>query len=175
MGSINLKLLSEHIQTMTQHAESTYPEECCGIIFGHMGNEGKTVVKVMPTDNAWSTQAGDFSQDDQNYSERRRYAIAPEVMLKAQKEARDSGVNIIGIYHSHPDYPATPSEFDRVYAWQEYSYIIVSVQNGKTADIKSWCLDNNHEFQEEKIQQGVRIQNSEVRINPTLELDTKEN
>ena len=146
-----IKLLSEHLQNITAHAEKTYPEECCGIVLGYAGDEGKTVVEVIPTDNAWSTQAADFSQDSTDYSERGRYAIAPEVMLKAQKEARDRALNIIGIYHYHPDHSATPSEFDRQYAWQEYSYIIVSVDNGKSAEVKSWCLDNNHQFQEEKV------------------------
>jgi len=144
-----LKLLPEHLQTIRTHAENTYPEECCGIMLGYLTSLGKTVVEVMPTDNAWSAEAADFPGDDKAYSKKRRYAIAPQVMLQAQKEARDRDFNIIGIYHSHPDNPAIPSEFDRQYAWQEYSYIIVSVQNGKAADIKSWCLDDDHLFQEE--------------------------
>ena len=163
-----IKFQPEHLQTIRTHAESTYPEECCGIILGYLAALGKTVVEVMPTDNAWSTEAADFPGDVEEtrnfaslHNERRRYAIAPQVMLQAQKKAlvsvapRDSEVphlNIIGIYHSHPDYPANPSEFDRLYAWQEYSYIIVSVQNGIAADIKSWCLDDSHQFQDEAIQ-----------------------
>ena len=149
-----LKLQPEHLQTMRTHAESTYPEECCGIILGYQASSGKTVVEVMSTDNAWSPEAADFPDDGMAYSQRRRYAIAPLVMLQAQKEARDRHLNIIGIYHSHPDYPAMPSEFDRLYAWQEYSYIIVSVQKGIAADIKSWCLDDSHQFQDEVIQTG---------------------
>jgi len=144
-----LKLLPEHLQTIRTHAENTYPEECCGIMLGYLTSLGKTVVEVMPTDNAWSAEAADFPGDDKAYSKKRRYAIAPQVMLQAQKEARDRHLNIIGIYHSHPDNPAIPSEFDRQCAWQEYSNIIVSVQNGKAADIKSWCLDDDHLFQEE--------------------------
>ncbi len=168
--TLMIKLQPEHLLTIRTHAESTYPEECCGIIIGYLAALGKTVVEVMPTDNAWSTEAADFPGDVEEtrpiaslHSERRRYAIAPQVMLQAQKKAllseapRGSEVrhlNIIGIYHSHPDYPANPSEFDRLYAWQEYSYIIVSVQNGIAADIKSWCLDDSHQFQDEAIQTG---------------------
>jgi proteasome lid subunit RPN8/RPN11 len=71
--------------------------------------------------------------------------------LQAQKQAREQNLHIIGFYHSHPDYPAIPSEFDRLYAWQEYSYIIVAVKNGKPTDINSWCLDETQQFQAEAI------------------------
>jgi len=137
-----LKLSQEQIKIIRTHAASTYPEECCGIMLGYLANESKTVVEVIPTENAWS-------EDD---NKRRQYTIAPEIMLKVQKQARDRSLNIIGIYHSHPDYPAIPSESDRIQAWQEYSYIIVSVPNGKAAELKSWHLDDNHQFQEEKIE-----------------------
>ncbi|MCC5621316.1 Mov34/MPN/PAD-1 family protein, partial [Nostoc sp. CHAB 5715] len=85
-------------------------------------------------------------------SKRRQYAIAPEVMLKTQREARNRSLNIIGIFHSHPDHPAIPSECDRLYAWQGYSYIIVSVQNGKAGELQSWSLDDTHQFQAEAIE-----------------------
>ncbi|OUL18360.1 hypothetical protein BV378_35260 [Nostoc sp. RF31YmG] len=146
-----LQLLPEHLQIIRTHAESTYPKECCGIILGHAINEGKTVVEVMPTENAWNTAADDFPDDDKGESQRRRYAIAPQVMLQAQRQARDRSLNIIGIYHSHPDVPAIPSECDRLYAWPEYSYIIVSVQKGKAETLQSWSLNDTHQFQPETI------------------------
>ncbi|OUL36419.1 hypothetical protein BV372_07470 [Nostoc sp. T09] len=146
-----LQLLPEHLQIIRTHAESTYPEECCGIILGHAMSEGKTVVEVMPTENAWNTEAADFPYDDTTESQRRRYAIAPQVMLQAQREARDRSLNIIGIYHSHTDAPPIPSECDRLYAWPEYSYIIVSVQKGKAETLQSWSLDDTHQFQPETI------------------------
>jgi proteasome lid subunit RPN8/RPN11 len=149
-----LQLLPKHLQTIYTHAETTYPEECCGIILGNLTSEGKTVVEVMPTENAWNAEtAAELPGDDTlDYSKRQRYAIAPQVMLHAQKEARDCKLNIIGIYHSHTDHPAIPSEYDRQLAWQEYSYIIVSVQNGKASDMKSWTLDDSHQFQQEAIE-----------------------
>lgn len=113
-------------------------------MLGYLASEAKTVVEVMPAENVWSKE--------ESGGKKRRYAIAPEFMLKIQKEARSSSLNIIGIYHSHPDYPAIPSESDRIQAWQEYSYIIVSVPNGKAAELKSWCLDDTHQFQEEAIE-----------------------
>ncbi|MEH2371408.1 M67 family metallopeptidase [Nostoc sp.] len=148
-----IKLSQEHLQTIRSHAESTYPDECCGIILGYLANEGKTVVEVMPTENAWNTEAAaEFPSERTTESKRRQYTIAPEIMLKTQREARDRSLNIIGIFHSHPDNPAIPSECDRLYAWQGYSYIIVSVQNGKAGELKSWSLDDIHQFQIEEIE-----------------------
>jgi proteasome lid subunit RPN8/RPN11 len=72
-------------------------------------------------------------------------------MLQAQKDARDRHLDIVGIFHSHPDHPAVPSEFDRAIAWQRYSYIIVSVQQGQACDLKSWSLDDDQQFQPEAI------------------------
>jgi proteasome lid subunit RPN8/RPN11 len=146
-----LQLLPQHLQIIRTHAESTYPDECCGIILGYGMSEGKTVVEVMPTENVWNTATAEFPGDRTTETQQRRYAIAPQVMLQAQKQARDHSLNIIGIYHSHPDAPAIPSECDRLYAWPEYSYIIVSVPKGKAQTLQSWCLDDNHQFQLEAI------------------------
>lgn len=145
-----LQLLSEHLQIINTHAESTYPDECCGIILGYLSSTNKTVVKVIPTENAWIEEAANFPGEVD--TQERRYAIAPQVMLQVQKTARDNSLNIIGIYHSHPDHPAIPSECDRIYAWPEYSYIIVSVQNGQANEMQSWSLDDYHQFQPELIE-----------------------
>jgi proteasome lid subunit RPN8/RPN11 len=148
-----IKLSQEHLQTIRSHAESTYPDECCGIILGYLANEGKTVKEVIPTENVWNTEAGaEFLGERTAESKRRQYAIAPEVMLKTQKEARARLLSIIGIFHSHPDHPPIPSECDRLYAWQGYSYIIVTVQNGKAGELRSWSLDDDHQFQAEAIE-----------------------
>mgnify|MGYP005862118509 CR=1 FL=1 len=146
-----INLLPEHIQIIRNHSESTYPEECCGIILGYINNQTKTVVEIVPTENAWSSESANFDSEDTKYSEIKRYAIAPQVMLQVQKAARDKTLNIIGIYHSHPDHAAIPSECDRQYAWPEYSYIIVSVPNGKAGELLSWSLDDHHQFQPESI------------------------
>ena len=149
---IVIKLLPEHIRIIYNHAESTYPEECCGIILGTIDDTEKTVVEVWQTENAWGKEtAGDFLEAETVTDKRRRYAIAPLDLLKAQKAAREYQLNIVGFFHSHTDHPAIPSEFDRTYAWQEYSYIIVSVAQGKAGDIRSWCLDDTHQFQAEEI------------------------
>lgn len=150
-----LKLHSHHLQAIQTHAESTYPEECCGLLLGQRNGDMKTLIEVLPTENSWDDEAADAFESIEGSAElesskRSRFSIAPEVMLKAQKDARDRKLDIIGIFHSHPDHPAVPSEFDRAIAWQQYSYIIVSVQQGKACDLKSWSLDDDHQFQPEE-------------------------
>ena len=153
---INLNLAQ--IQAMKTHAENTYPEECCGLLVGHIKEDVKTLVQVIPTENAWDTQAEVFQgvngSQRQSGTKRNQFSIAPEVMLKVQKQARDRELDIIGIYHSHPDHVAVPSEFDRAIAWQRYSYIIISVQQGIASDLRSWTLDSHHQFQPEAILTG---------------------
>lgn len=117
-----------------------------------MADNGKTLVEVWQTENAWSAETSDsYPASDLPMTKTHRYAIAPAVLLQAQRSARDQKLDIIGIYHSHPDHPAIPSEFDRVCAWHEYSYIIVSVQKGKACDLRSWSLDDDDQFQPEEI------------------------
>lgn len=151
-----LKLYSRHVQSIQAHAEKTYPEECCGLLLGELQGDTKTVSEVLPTENSWDEESAIVFQEikstaERKLSRRNRFSIAPQVMLKAQKDARDRNLNIIGIYHSHTDHPAIPSEFDRAIAWSQYSYVIVSVQQGSACDFKSWSLDEEHKFQPEKI------------------------
>ena len=147
---MNLQLKTNHLEIIKNHAERTYPDECCGLILGYKNNEYKIAVEVITTENVWNTEKGNFTEDQEN-STRRRYAISPQVMLQTQKVAINHNLNIIGIYHSHPDYPAIPSEWDRIYAWPEYSYVILSLQNTQTGELQSWTLDDNHQFQSETI------------------------
>jgi proteasome lid subunit RPN8/RPN11 len=151
-----LNLHSYHLQDIQTHAESTYPEECCGLLLGHLSGDARTLLEVLPTENSWDEETADAFQlvdglSKRKSSKRNRFSIAPQVMLWAQKEARNRNLNIIGIYHSHTDHPAVPSEFDRVIAWPQYSYIIVSVRQGLACDLKSWSLDDNQQFQPEEI------------------------
>ncbi|NER22665.1 MAG: M67 family metallopeptidase [Symploca sp. SIO1B1] len=151
-----LKSHTNQLQTIKTHAESTYPEECCGILIGHQQDEEKTLIEVFPTENSWNNEAADIFSSRETIaqsktSRRNRFTIAPAVMLQAQKNARNRQLDIIGIYHSHPDYPAVPSEFDRAIAWQQYSYIIVSVQLGVASELNSWILDEEHQFHPEDI------------------------
>jgi proteasome lid subunit RPN8/RPN11 len=81
-----------------------------------------------------------------------RYTIPPLAIFQAQQRGRELQLDIIGFFHSHPDCPAIPSICDRDQAWEIYSYPIVSVIQGKVADIQSWVLDRERNFQAEEIQ-----------------------
>ncbi len=144
-----LKLDPAHLQTIAAHAESTYPEECCGLLLGiaDSTSDDNTVVAVKPVENRWSAEPATVESLDKT----RRYEIAPESMLAVMREGRDRSLTIVGIYHSHPDQSAVPSECDRQLAWQHYSYVIVSVDQGRAIDWQSWRLDDAHQFQPEKI------------------------
>jgi proteasome lid subunit RPN8/RPN11 len=150
-----LELNSEHLQTIQAHAEKTYPNECCGLFLGNRVPEAKELTKVLvevrPTDNTWSSQSTEFMPVNSRLTATRRYWIAPETLLANQRYARHHDLEIIGIYHSHPDHPAVPSQTDRDWAWPEYSYVIVSVQQGASQDLRSWMLDSKGDFQSEKI------------------------
>lgn len=131
------------------HSEKVYPEECCGLLLGEITNQGKKVLEIRETENSWNEEEAECFQE--SGSKRNRFSIAPATMVKVQKEARDRSLEIIGIYHSHPDHQAIPSAFDKAIAWPSYSYIIVSVEKGKVNQILSWTLDEHHQFQTEEI------------------------
>ncbi|MEM8807253.1 MAG: M67 family metallopeptidase [Cyanobacteria bacterium P01_G01_bin.38] len=156
---MSLTLTSTHIEQMQAHAERTYPNECCGLMLGCLdtAHHEKTLVELRPMKNAWSPNiAAEFvarsqalSDTSKDRTQTSRYWIDPQDLLIVQREARALHLDIIGIYHSHPDHEAVPSECDRALAWSEYSYIIMSVQNGAAIDIQSWQLDVVQQFQPE--------------------------
>jgi proteasome lid subunit RPN8/RPN11 len=142
---MTIVISAEQRKIIYNHAESTYPEECCGILLGKIVGISKTVVEVIPTINAWNK----LESDELDRSKNNRYSIDPRDIFTAQKRARELNLEIIGFFHSHPDYPAIPSTCDRIQAWEVYSYPIISVINGKVSEIKSWVLDRDGIFQEE--------------------------
>ena len=151
-----LTLLPEHLQQIRHHGETTYPEECCGLVLGKITPTEKIAVELWETENSWSEADREYftptdRESGKEYSKRNRFSIAPKEMLRAQKEARTRQLQIIGIYHSHPDGKPIPSECDRSIAWPEYSYLILAVCQGKAGEIQSWILDRNHQFQLELI------------------------
>lgn len=139
-----LVISADHLQTAGQHAASTYPDECCGVLIGRISDDSTVVERLLSADN---------ERDDSRHN---RYLINPETVLAAHKEARALGLDVVGYYHSHPDHPARPSEFDREHAWPGVSYLIVSVEKGNVADSRSWRLtDDREKFDEEKIEEAV--------------------
>lgn len=151
-----LQLARHHLEAIHAHAESTYPEECCGLLLGTSDLNGKTVVAVQATVNAWTMadniagdRAGDGKLTAANFTKTRRYAIAPADLLATMRAHPDR--DIVGIYHSHPDRAAVPSECDRQLAWPQYSYLIAAVHQGRVVDALSWCLDDYQQFQSEEM------------------------
>jgi proteasome lid subunit RPN8/RPN11 len=122
------------------HGAETYPHECCGGLLGLDVEAGREVRALFPLVNR---------RDD---SPRNRFSITPDDFRSAERAAREAGLDLIGWYHSHPDHPALPSEYDREHAWPWYSYIIVSVAKGEAQAMASWRLaDNRVRFEPEKI------------------------
>jgi proteasome lid subunit RPN8/RPN11 len=122
------------------HGAETYPHECCGGLLGVDGEAGREVRALFPLVNR---------RDD---SPRNRFSITPDDFRSAERAAREAGLDLIGWYHSHPDHPALPSEYDREHAWPWYSYIIVSVAKAEAQAMASWRLaDNRVRFEPEKI------------------------
>ncbi|MBC8121645.1 MAG: M67 family metallopeptidase [Gemmatimonadaceae bacterium] len=153
-----LSLSANHRSQIQTHGERTYPDECCGLLLGRFGTsptseEHKILIEVWPVTNDWEG-AGEFGLND-GQTARRRFLISPEDYLSGERHARQHGLEVIGTYHSHPDHPARPSEFDRGNAWPVYSYIIVSIQTGQAVDLASWILDEERQFQSETLQQTV--------------------
>lgn len=149
-----LELRSQQIEAICQHGESAYPNECCGLLLGKLCDGSKTVVEVRATENVWNAEAAElFSamEGTRATNQLSNYAISPQTILQVQKEVRDRALEIVGIYHSHPNSAAIASECDRLYAWEQYSYIIVSVVQGKAQELLSWELDRDRTFQAEEI------------------------
>ncbi len=147
----------DHLNQIHKHALKIYPEECCGLLLGTIKDKQKTLIEVFPAENSWTPEENELfpktTHDTQKIlSKQNRFSIAPEVVFNVQKEARSRQLQIIGVYHSHPDYIAVPSEFDRAIAWAEYSYIIVSVTSNNVIDLKTWQLDNTKNFRPEALQ-----------------------
>src|SRR5436305_6725448 len=142
-----------HLQTIGRHAATSYPEECCGVLIGRASDEVTVVERVL--------SVGNERQD----SRHNRFLISPETVLAAQKEARALGLDVVGYYHSHPDHPARPSDFDREHAWPWVSYLIVSVQKKQVADTRSWRLSEDRStFEEEAIEQAAAGGSSPVKL-----------
>jgi proteasome lid subunit RPN8/RPN11 len=142
---VTLVLDPAHQATILDHARRAYPEECCGLLLGVREGERKRVLSVHPTVNAWEPDP-DSELDRGDHSRGDRFRIDPRAMLAAQTSGRATGQIILGIYHSHPDHPAVPSECDRRQAWPDYAYLIVAVEGREVTDLRNWQLDDHQVF-----------------------------
>lgn len=135
-----LRLTAEQHAAIARHGEQTYPHECCGVLLGGAGAAAREVAEIVPMRNA-NTE-----------SPRNRFDFDPKEHLAVQRQARERGLDVVGFYHSHPDHPARPSQYDLEHAaWPGYSYVIVSVAEGRAAALNSFELadDRSHFIQEE--------------------------
>lgn len=121
-----------HESQIRLHGETDYPYECCGLLLGKLEGNIKVVRETYPISNAREESA-----------KRNRFLISADELMRGESYARKNKLDVVGFYHSHPDHPAAPSQFDLDHAWPTYSYIIVSVHQGHAHDFTSWELEND--------------------------------
>lgn len=140
---MKLKLPADARAAIAKHAEDTFPEECCGAMLGHLGEDGgdnRAIVEIMRIENT------------KGENRERRFLIDPMEVMRAEKMAKQKGLDVVGIYHSHPDHPSRPSDFDRDHAMPFWSYVIVSCMQGVSKTIQSWQLrEDRSQFDEEAL------------------------
>lgn len=125
-------------QIMNDDAVKAFPDECCGFMFGSEDAAGNRVVThAVPINNSAVE------------NRKRRFEIAPKDFMKGERYADENNVQFLGIYHSHPNHPAIPSEHDRVAAQPFFSYVIISVRDGVLDHTRSWLLNESFQFDEE--------------------------
>ena len=124
-------ILTTDLETnIKNEGETAYPNECCGILIGEVTGKDEKIAKLaQPIINA--------SEDDEQYH---RFLIKPEDIMEAERTTRKANLDVIGFYHSHPDHPAKPSDYDKEHALPFYSYVIVSVEKGSAKEMTSWEL-----------------------------------
>jgi proteasome lid subunit RPN8/RPN11 len=140
--TITTKLADE----IRAHGAKTYPHECCGALLGREELvAGRQIVREILGLFPLVNRREDTPQN--------RFSVTAEDVRAAEAAAREQQLEVVGWYHSHPDHPARPSQYDRDHAWPWYSYIIVSVANGEPEDMTSWRLnDDREEFSSERIE-----------------------
>jgi len=138
---MELFITKDLLEKIHAHGESSYPEEGAGLLLGGANGNSRIVESILKLTNAREESA-----------RHNRYLITPQDMMEGERQAMRLGLDIIGVFHSHPDHPNRPSDFDKEWAMPWFSYIITSVQNGKAIESRSWRLTEDRDvFTEEKI------------------------
>lgn len=137
-----IQLAENHRTDLAAHGERDYPHECCGLLLGSFAEHGlKIITEIYPISNAREEQA-----------KRNRFLIRPEELIRGERYAESKGLDVVGFYHSHPDHPAVPSEYDLEHAWPMFSYLVVSVSAGAAGDLRSWEMEaDRSRFNEEQM------------------------
>ena len=131
----------ELLAKMARHAHSEYPNECCGFLIATTDpsdpREPRRVVAVEPASNEFDGER------------RRRFLLSPDELRAAERRLEGTNRSVVGFYHSHPDHPGRPSEFDRQHAWPWYTYVVLGVQAGELRESRAFELDpDSLEFRE---------------------------
>jgi len=138
---MSLHIPQEILLRIHQHGEQAYPEEGAGLLLGELKDSDHQVKEILPLANAREAQA-----------RHNRYQLTPQDYMQGEQFAESLGLAVLGVFHSHPDHPNRPSEFDRQWAWPNFSYLITSVLQGKAARSRSWRLrEDRDNFSEEQI------------------------
>jgi proteasome lid subunit RPN8/RPN11 len=139
MNSRRLTITDGVDQAIRAHGQETYPHECCGALIGR--DDQVTALVALPN----TTEEGP----------RRRFLVRPSDYREAERRASELGAELLGFYHSHPDHPARPSQYDLDHAWPTFAYIIVAVAAGSAGDMTVWYLkDDRSSFEEGSLQHG---------------------
>ena len=119
------------LEAIRLHGRESYPEECCGGLLGVLSNEAVSIVRAERIPNA------------SRETRERRFAVDPRDYLRLERRADELGLSLAGFYHSHPDHPAAPSEYDREHAFPFLHYVILSVERGRPREATSWVLSED--------------------------------
>lgn len=139
-----ITIAEAQLNEIREHGVRDYPYECCGLLLGRYRENGKVVMETYPISNAREESA-----------KRNRFLITPEELMRGERYARDHDLEVVGFYHSHPDSPAVPSNYDLEHAWPTYSYIIVSTSEGQATDLFSWEQQpDRSRFDREEVETG---------------------
>ena len=137
-----IAIAEQQLTEIREHGIRDYPYECCGLLLGRFDVNGKVVSETYPISNAREESA-----------KRNRFLITPEELMRGERYAREHNLEVVGFYHSHPDSPAVPSQYDLEHAWPTYSYIIVSTSAERATDLFSWEQEpDRSRFNQEEIQ-----------------------
>ena len=131
-----LHLPAHQRAAIEQLARAGYPHEACGLLLGRLDRDATRLARVTHARNLATDRLAD------------RYTLDPQDYLAADEEARRDGLEIVGIWHSHPDHPARPSATDLRNAWPDYTYLIVAVHQGEVVDLTAWRLDASNFIQQ---------------------------
>jgi proteasome lid subunit RPN8/RPN11 len=156
-----IKLSAGVLDEIKSHAEREYPHECCGLLIGRIEDEGRTrvVSEIYTAANVWEDASAiehrrQVAPVDEGQTSH-RMLISPDDYRRAELAAMKRELGVVGDYHSHPDHPAVPSQFDLEHSpWSTMSYIVVSVRQGRASELRSWELaaDRSSFIEEEIVQ-----------------------